>query len=364
MKPKLKRHISRILPFGIIFLVLGWVFLWTEFAVIYPLGNYGIEEAIKITPKIVVFASASIFCVGCFIGFIEVAIINKYFIARSFKQKIILKSLLYLLLIFSIVFVFYNLAAAIEMQESVFSKAVFDRYINFLFSMTNLSTMLQLSFSIVVSLLFFEINENLGRNVLQNFFTGKYHKPILEQRVFLFIDMKDSTTIAEKLGHEVYFEFLKAYYNDLSDSIIQNNGEVYQYIGDEVVISWAVKKQNTKRDALKSFFDMKMSLTKKREWYKTHYNLYPEFKGAIHAGEVTIGEIGALKKDIFFTGDVLNTTSRLQSLCNSYQAELLISEDVYARVESTEGFQFTFEDEVMLRGKSKPVKIYAVTTND
>ncbi len=315
MNPKHKRNIYRILPFGIIFLILGWVFLWTEFAVISPLEAYGIEVAIKITPKIFVFASVSIFFVGCFVGFLEVSTINKFFIAKTFKEKIILKSLLYLVLLFIVTFVFYILAAAIEMQASIFNKAVFSRYKDFFYSLTHLSALVQLSFSIVVSLFFSEIRDNLGQNVLYNFFTGKYHKPILEQRVFMFIDMKSSTTIAEQLGHEVYFQFLRSYYNDLSEAIISNEGEVYQYIGDEIVISWPCKLKNAYFKSLKCFFDMKHDLQNRKDWYLNRYGVRPQFKGAIHFGEVTIGEIGALKKEIFFTGDILNTTARIQSLC-------------------------------------------------
>jgi len=177
----------------------------------------------------------------------------------------------------------------------------------------------------------------------------------------MFIDMKDSTKIAEKLGHEQYFEFLKSYYNDLSDSIINNNGEVYQYIGDEVVISWALKKNKAILKALTCFFEMKLHLAHHKERYKVTYGVSPDFKGAIHAGEVTIGEIGALKKDIFFTGDVLNTTSRLQSLCSTYQSDLLVSEFIYNAIEPSSQFLTALKDTVTLKGKNQPITIYTVT---
>lgn len=360
LKPKIKRHISRILPFGLIFLVLGWVFLWTEFAVIAPLEDYGVDVAIKITPKIFVFASVSIFFVGCFIGFLEVLFINELFNTKSFKQKILFKSLLYLLLIFVVSFVFYNLAAAIEMEKSIFSEAVFDRYQVFFYSLTHLSTLVQLVFSIVISLFFFEIRDNLGQNVLYNFFTGKYHTPILEQRIFMFLDMKDSTQIAEELGHQLYFELLRSYYNELSEAIINNEAEVYQYIGDEIVMSWPFALKDAVLKSITCFFDMKKDLEQRKDWYIARYGVCPTFKGAIHYGEVTIGEIGALKKEIFFTGDVLNTTARIQSMCNAYTSELLISEDIHKHLTGEYNFTCNFKDEVVLKGKTKAVKLYAV----
>jgi adenylate cyclase len=172
--------------------------------------------------------------------------------------------------------------------------------------------------------------------------------------------MKNSTQIAEELGHQMYFELLRSYYNELSESIINNEGEVYQYIGDEVVISWRYHQDESVFKSVKCFFDMKSDLEQRKMWYLANYGVHPKFKGAIHFGEVTIGEIGALKKDIFFTGDVLNTTARIQSMCNTYQSELLISEDIYNQLIEEKDFKYKYEDEVVLKGKTKPIKLFSV----
>jgi len=362
VNPKLKRNIYKVLPFGIIWLILSWLFLWIEYAVITSIGEAVPDSAITLTPQIVLFASVSIFFIGCFVGILEVIYINRFFDSKSFRQKLFGKTLVYFVLIFLITFVFFLLAASIELGQPVYSDAVFNKYKIYFFSITNVSTIIQLIFSILISVLYAEISDNIGQQVIFNFFTGKYHKPVLEERVFMFIDMKDSTPIAEQLGHKTYFEFLKSYYKDLSDAIIFNRGEVYQYIGDEVVISWPLYKKNAVLNALNCFFDMKRSLAKRSLWYMQNYKVAPDFKGAVHAGEVTIGEIGALKKDIFFTGDVLNTTSRIQSLCSTFNADLLVSEDVYTAAKKESAFQFDHINEVALKGKTKPVKIYAVTS--
>ena len=58
-------------------------------------------------------------------------------------------------------------------------------------------------FSLALSFVFtfmFEVNRLLGQNVLLNFITGRYHKPRLEERILLFIDMEGSTGLAERLG--------------------------------------------------------------------------------------------------------------------------------------------------------------------
>jgi len=60
---------------------------------------------------------------------------------------------------------------------------------------------------------------------LNNFFLGKYHHPVAEERIFMFVDMNSSTTIAENLGHVKYFEMLKEYFVDLSGAVIESPGD-------------------------------------------------------------------------------------------------------------------------------------------
>lgn len=364
LTPKLKRNFYRILPFGIIWLIFGWAFLWTEYAVISVIGQQRMpESAIDITPTIVGFASLSVFFVGCFVGFMEVVLIRRLFFKSSLPQKIIRKFLLYAILMSVLIFVFYMLAASIEMKTSVFTKAVFSRYKTFFFSITNVSTMVQIVFSLIASLLYSEISDHLGHGVLLNFFTGKYHKPVVENRIFMFTDMKNSTSIAEQLGHVNYFEFLKNYYNNLSDAIINNHGEVYQYIGDEIVISWNLNDKNAVQNSVMCFFEMQKDLVKQKQWYKKTYGVFPEFKGALHSGEVTTGEIGALKKEIFFTGDVLNTTARMQQLCGKYEVEILISENLKYELIGHSNFGVVFVGKNALKGKTKPVELFTVVEN-
>ncbi len=134
------------------------------------------------------------------------------------------------------------IAASLISKEPIYSKSVWEQYVGFFFSITHVSTWIQLLFSLFVSLFYFEISENLGQHVLLNFFTAKYHKPLVEERIFMFVDMKDSTTLAEQLGHEQYFKLLRNYYQSFSDAIIKNRGEVYQYVGDEIVVTWTLTK--------------------------------------------------------------------------------------------------------------------------
>jgi len=179
----------------------------------------------------------------------------------------------------------------------------------------------------------------------------------------MFLDMKSSTTIAEKLGHVKYFEMLRAYYADLSDPIIQYQGELNQYIGDEMVITWTLENGLNNNNCVACFFEMKKELAKKSAQYINLYGLLPSFKAGIHIGKVTTGEIGKIKRDIIFTGDVLNTAARIQGLCNSYGMDILVSEELINKLDLDKRYAIQSLGERELRGRDKKVKLYTISKN-
>jgi adenylate cyclase len=195
--------------------------------------------------------------------------------------------------------------------------------------------------------------------VLINLFTGKYHRPIEEERIFMFLDMKSSTTIAEALGHIKYFDLLKSYYSDLSDSIVDHGGTIYQYVGDEVVVMWKLGRGQSSA-CINCFLEMKRSLNSKKEQYIANFGVAPTFKAGIHSGLVTSGEIGKIKKEVVFTGDCLNTTARIQGLCNTYQVDLLLSEALIKRIHLDRSMKLVKVDEAYLRGKNETVKLFTL----
>lgn len=206
-----------------------------------------------------------------------------------------------------------------------------------------------------------QVNDKFGQGLMWAFVTGKYHSPKKEQRVVMFVDLIGSTTIAERLGNENYYKLLKDFFADITDSIIYNRGEIYQYVGDEVVISWECDAQEVQFDFLNCYFDMRKAIEMKKEIYLNRYQQVPDFKAAIHQGEVTIGEIGIIKRDLTFSGDVLNTTSRMLGFCKVYQTNILLSQELFDYLASANApFEYQKLGEELLRGKSQKTGIYTV----
>jgi len=360
LSPKTKRNINRVLPFGIIWMLCGWVFLAIEHAAIDHIGTLP-TTAIRLDWQVFLFANTAVFLLGLIVGLVEVVLLEPLFISKKFWQKILYKLMIYSVILFLVILITFPIAASMELDISVFNQRVWDKYFHYLGSITFLSTALQLSISLVLSLFYSEISETVGHRSLLNFFTGRYHTPSQEERIFMFLDMKGSTTIAEKLGHVTYFKLLKSYYSDLSSAIINHAGEIYQYAGDEVIVSWKLKEGLTHVNCLKCFFAMKRDLKAKEQHYKEKFGLMPSFKAGFHCGKVTTGEIGVLKREIFFTGDVLNAAARIQSLCNQYKVDLLVSDVLLAKLSDKHPFQIQNIGEVYLRGKEERLALSTLT---
>ena len=202
------------------------------------------------------------------------------------------------------------------------------------------------------------VNDKYGPGVFMDYILGRYFMPKTERRIFMFADIKDATTIAERLGEEKYFNFLKHFFNDIAPAIIQTRGEVYQYVGDEVVLTWKMKHGLKNANALRCFYEMKRLLATKKNRYIELFDAFPKFKVGFHYGSVTVGELGKIKRDIAFSGDVLNTAARIQSKCNEKEVDNLASA-TFANllVHLPEGVEKLAMGEEPLKGKSGTVAL-------
>ena len=359
LTPKARRNILRIIPFGVIWLLVDHVFIISNYAAAGSLSAAS-HEAIQIDAGIYVFASLAVAAVGCLVGVVELLFLNRAFATRSLGAKLVGKTLFYVAFLTGVVVVLYPIAAAMEMGTGLSDARVWERLGAFAVSKESLSTGIQLTASLVASLFYAEISEHMGPNVLTNFLTGRYHTPKEERRVFLFSDMKASTTIAERLGHARYFELLRAYYDTLADAIVDHGGEVYQYIGDEIVVSWPEAAGLRDGNCLRCVLQMKQDLAQQAMWFEAEFGVAPDFKAGLQVGPVTTGEIGALKREIVFTGDVLNQTARIQGLCNEYGVDVLVGDELRTRLATNDAWAFRSLGERVLRGKAQPVALFAL----
>ncbi len=203
-----------------------------------------------------------------------------------------------------------------------------------------------------------QVNLFLGSNNLWRLLRGKFYTPREEERIFMFLDLQSSTKHAEKLGHIKYSKMIQDCFNDLG-VVNENESEIYQYVGDEVILTWKLDDGLRNQNCINAYFNFKQQLIKKQEHYIRNYNMSPHFKAGIHTGIVTVTEVGKYKKEIAYHGDTINTAARIQGKCNELKQELLISESLKNVLNNT-GFVFDKLGRIELKGKESQILLYAV----
>lgn len=208
--------------------------------------------------------------------------------------------------------------------------------------------------------IFNEINLILGDSFIYNYIIGNVKGPVKEERIFMFLDLKDSTTIAEEIGDIKFYELLNDCYITLGKVTIARKAEIVKYVGDEAILTWTYKDGEINHNCINVLFDFKKTLEYQKSYFLEKYGLFPRFSASAHLGQVISAYLGGVKKQKDYSGDVMNTTARIEGLTTQYNAELLISEDLFdkLKMEDHEGEKI---ESISLKGKAEPINIYKIS---
>jgi adenylate cyclase len=206
-----------------------------------------------------------------------------------------------------------------------------------------------------------QMNRIIGANVLRYFVAGVYHQPKLEDRIFLFLDLEGSTQLAERLGSVRYFDLLRHFVDDLTEPVLEAGGEIYQYAGDEVVVTWRTEAGVRAANCVRCFFGIRAAVSEHATRYERDFGIVPRFRGGMHGGTVTAGELGDLRQQIVFVGDILNTAARLEEYAKRARLDLVVSDALLKRMALPPSLAAAPCGDLALRGKEGPVTAYSLT---
>jgi adenylate cyclase len=217
------------------------------------------------------------------------------------------------------------------------------------------------AFAVVLAISFIDdINHLLGQNVLLNFITGRYHRPRLEQRVFLFIDIEGSTALAERLGEFAFHRLVNRFVVDITEPIVAAYGEIHRYVGDELIATWKLPDGIADARCVRACFDAFDRLAALSPVYVRDFGTPVHCRAGLHCGPVVTGEMGSVKKEIVFLGDTVNTTARIQELCRQTGDRVLASAALVNLLELPFGITKRPLGDRHLRGKESDVVLYAL----
>jgi adenylate cyclase len=201
-----------------------------------------------------------------------------------------------------------------------------------------------------------QLNRMLGPGTLVNLLLGRYHRPVAEERIFMFLDLNDSTAIAAALGPFRFNDF----FHDIAEPILNTRGQIYQYVGDEAVVTWTVERGLHQGNCLRCIFLVTERIHEQKARYLARYGVVPEFKAGLHGGTVVTAEIGDIKKDIVHSGDTVNTAARVEAQCRPLERRVLVSEALLSRCRVPEDLEIEDMGERELRGKAEALRLFSV----
>lgn len=335
--------------------ILGIALFWTLIDVV---TLYLLKTGTTRSPfGSILLRELAVFVMSCIMGYLFVYSLRNVFRGHSIFMNFIFKSFV---LLFAALFMNF----IVHTVDYVFvSKKGIDEAFRFFlseFKDPKLLTQRILYWLILfmITQLWIEINEKYSPGVFIDIIMGKYINPRNEKRIVMFLDLIDSTPIAEKLGHENNFKFIREFINDVSLALIEHNGRIYQYVGDEIVVSWMFDRSNV-RKCMTAIIEARKNLQKKGERYRRIFGIVPEFRVGIHVGDVTVGEIGVIKKDLAMSGDTMNTAARIRQACYEFNQKFIMSKD-FMDASGLKDWQGESLGVIELKGKTNSVELFVL----
>jgi adenylate cyclase len=197
----------------------------------------------------------------------------------------------------------------------------------------------------------------VGPRAFLNFITGRYHSPVEENRFVLFVDIAGSTGLAERLGGVGIHRFLDRTFRLLSIAVVDTRGEVLNYVGDEVIVTWPERGGAVDCRPLRCFVEMRDELFRAASQFEREFGASPRIRGSLHFGPVIVGEIGDIKRAIVFNGDVMNTAARLEEHSRNVEGGFIASRAAMARFDSAPPFAVRDLGQLPIRGRADGIDV-------
>jgi adenylate cyclase len=235
--------------------------------------------------------------------------------------------------------------------------------------------------STAVTLVFQYVTESKEKKFIQNTFQYYLMPEVINEIILnpkklvlggekkklsvLFSDIRGFTTLSEKLTAEELVQLINQYLTVMSDRIMENKGLVDKYIGDAIMAFWGAPLENPSqaKDACRAA--LKMSAALKELNIKWQAEGLPSIGIGIgiNTGEMIVGNMGSERRfNYTIMGDEVNFGSRLEGLNKAYGTECIISEETKKEIENDSEFLVRELDNVMVKGKQEPKRIYELIT--
>lgn len=229
---------------------------------------------------------------------------------------------------------------------------------------TPFAMVLHLAFALAVVGFFaflLEFRALIGGRTFNSIVLGRYHRPQQERRIFLFIDLKDSSKLAAKIGDRRYQTLVARVFFDLDEIVVDHGGEVHAYVGDLMIATWPLANAAKNARAVAAVFAMQDRIAARAPDYQREFGVTPDIWASLHGGEIVAGEYGSSKRQISYFGDVINATARMKAVAKDLDSGFVISKLLLAQTELPQGVKAAEPSQHELRGIGAPLAICSIS---
>jgi adenylate cyclase len=217
------------------------------------------------------------------------------------------------------------------------------------------------------------VREQRERRRLSQFFSPDVVREVVRQKdegslttsrrlvTVLFSDIRGFTSISEKLQPEEVAEMLREYLSEMTEIVFKHGGTVDKYIGDCIMALYNVPFEDPEHaiKAVRTGLEFQERTLAVSQRWEAKLGVTIRNGVGINTGEAVVGTLGSRQRlEYTAIGDTINLGSRLESITKDYKTNIVISEFTYEHVK--DHFVTKELGDVTVKGKTKPVKIYAV----
>jgi class 3 adenylate cyclase len=197
-----------------------------------------------------------------------------------------------------------------------------------------------------------EFIRSLGRSVITDIQLGDQVEKIV---TVLFSDIRDYTTLAERMTPEENFRFVCSFNERIGPIIREHHGFINQYLGDAIM---AIFPRNAS-DALGAAVQMQKAVDELNASHVLKTKIPIRIGVGMHTGPLIMGITGDRDRlDATTIADTVNTASRLEGLTKHYKVNILLSESCVKQLSDTNEFHLRHLGQVQLKGKQEATRIY------
>lgn len=187
---------------------------------------------------------------------------------------------------------------------------------------------------------------------------GKESKAVIQEVAVFFSDVRDFSSIAEKLNPEEIVKLINVYFDLQTHVIEKHQGIVDKFMGDQIMAIF--QGENMADNALRAAVDIQKQLRMLNQERRARGEVTLEMGIGINNGSGVLGHMGSTHRmDYTVIGDVVNVAARL---CSQAQAGQIVTSLELAR-KVNGSYPTTRLKSISVKGRSKSVKVCEVDYN-